>query len=338
MADSTGHLKTRPTQELEKYHFSPEIVKKIRNLQRKNNWYNFFAIGLDWLIIGSVIYLNYVIPTIWMYLISIIIIGSRMRGLDIMMHESSHHMLFKNRKLNKWITCFFAAYPIMISYHAYCKSHMTHHKYLWSEIDPDNIRYRLVGLDQPPKSKLQFFLRHCLKPIFLIHVPRYLVGMIKVTAYSKEEPLFDVIVRNIYWGTIITCSIIFGFWQELILFWLVPFLTTLQILKYWAEMAEHAGLESDQELFATRNSFGNWFERVLIHPHQNSYHLVHHLFPAIPHYNIKKAHLILMEDPEYQKAHHCTGFFLSMAPGFSSVIDDIQGRIPFWNKLKNKQQ
>ncbi|MBW7453177.1 fatty acid desaturase family protein [Paenibacillus sepulcri] len=336
MSDAASRLEETEHHELEKYRFSPEIRSHIRELQQQNNWYNYFAIGLDWLIISAVIALFYLKPTIWMYLISITIIGSRMRGLDIMMHESSHNMLFKNHKLNKWIACLFAAYPIMISYRAYIKGHMTHHKYLWSDIDPDKIRYKLVGLDNPPKSRMEFFLRHCLRPLTLVHVPRYLSGMIKVTMYSKEETRFDNIVRAVYWALIIFCSIFFGFWLELILFWVIPFMTTLQILKYWAEMAEHAGLENDKEMFATRNSFGNWFERALLHPHRNSYHLVHHLFPAIPHYNIKKAHLVLMEDSEYQKAHHCTGFFLSLAPGFSSVIDDIQGRIPFWNKLKGR--
>ncbi|OAB39744.1 fatty acid desaturase [Paenibacillus macquariensis subsp. macquariensis] len=321
---------------LEKHRFSSEIIQKIRLLQQKNNWYNIFAIALDWLIIFSLIMIYYYIfTTIWMYIIAIIIIGSRMRGLDIMMHESSHNILFKNRKLNKWVACLFCAFPIMISYSAYCKGHMTHHKYLWSEEDPDLIRYRIFGLDQPPKNRMEFFLRHLIKPLFLFHVPRYILGMIKVTMYSKDELRFDGIIRNLYYLLIIASSIVFGFWQELILFWVVPFLTTLQIIKYWAEMAEHAGLENEQEIFATRNSFGNWFERVIIHPHQNSYHLVHHLFPAVPHYNIRKVHLVLMDDFEYQKAHHCAGFFKSLVPGFSSVIDDVQGRLPFWNH-KNK--
>ena len=75
--------------------------------------------------------------------------------------------------------------------------------------------------------------------------PNYLIGMIKVTAYAKEEPRFDQIIRTLLFGAnMIICSICFGFWQELILFWESPFLTTFQMLKYWAEMAQHAGLES----------------------------------------------------------------------------------------------
>ncbi|MCM3598070.1 fatty acid desaturase family protein [Metabacillus idriensis] len=332
MNNLDSHIGEKPPQHLVKYQFSKEIRAEIRKLQKKNNWYNIFAIALDWFMISLVVTLYYIFPSIWVYLVSIFIIGSRMRGLDIMMHESSHNMLFKNKKLNKWITCIFAAYPIMISYQAYCKGHMTHHKYLWSEDDPDLIRYRIFGLDKPEQSKVKFFIFHFLKPLLLIHVPRYILGMIKVSMYSKDESRFDRYARNIYWLLIISSSVIFGFWDVLLLFWVIPFLTSFQILKYWAEMAEHAGLENEHEIFASRNSFGNWFERFLLHPHHNSYHLVHHLFPAVPHYNIKKAHLILMEDQEYRKAHHCTGFFVSLAPGFSSVIDDIQGRIPFWNK------
>ncbi|MCC2447567.1 fatty acid desaturase family protein [Bacillus cereus] len=332
MDNSKVQLEAKIPQPLKKYQFSKEIRNEIRELQARNNWYNIFAIGLDWLMVSISVCAYFLFPSIWVYLISILIIGSRMRGLDIMMHEASHNMLFENRKLNKWVTCFFAAFPIMISYQTYCKGHMTHHKYLWSEVDPDLIRYRIFGLDDPEQNRIRFFIFHFLKPLFLVHVPRYILGMVKVSMYSKDEPRLDRYARNIFWLAIIISSIVFGFWKIILLFWIVPFLTTFQILKYWAEMAEHAGLENEHEIFASRNSFGNWYERFLLHPHHNSYHLVHHLFPAVPHYNIKKAHLILMKDPTYRQAHHCTGFFKSLAPGFSSVVDDIQGRIPFWNK------
>ncbi|AIC95717.1 hypothetical protein BleG1_3153 [Shouchella lehensis G1] len=66
-------------------------------------------------------------------------------------------------------------------------------------------------------------------------------------------------------------------------------------------------------------------QRFLLHPDHDNYHLVHHLFPAVPHYNLKKAHLILMQDNKYKEAHHCTGFFKTFLPGFYSVIEDICG-------------
>lgn len=179
-------------------------------------------------------------------------------------------------------------------------------------------------MDQPAQKG--FLLRHIFRPFTLVHVPRYVYGTINVNLFSKEEPLTERLVRFGFWIIILTSSIIFGFWKELILFWFVPWLTTFQVIRYWSEMAEHAGLETDNPLYASRNSFGNLLERILIQPHHDTYHLVHHLFPALPHYNLKKAHLILMEVPEYREAHHCTGWFKAFAPGFFSVLDDIRGK------------
>ncbi|TCS97009.1 fatty acid desaturase family protein [Hazenella coriacea] len=317
-------LHSTPEEYLANTPIPKDIEQRVRKLQTRNNWYGFFALAMDWLIIAIAIYLAHIIPTIWMYLISIVLIGSRMRGLDNMTHEASHAMLFKNRFLNRWISSFFATFPVLKSFSTYRKSHFMHHRHLWTEKDPDFIRYKLNGLDQPVEKGWRFILKHVIRPLILIHVPGYIKGAISANFFSQDETISERCIRIGYWLLIISASILFGFWKELILFWLVPLLTTYQVISYWVEMGEHAGLKSQNALFASRNSFGGFLSRFLFHPHNDPYHLVHHLYPAVPHYNIKKAHLILMEFDEYRKAHHCMGFFKPFSPGFPSVIEDIQ--------------
>lgn len=301
-----------------------DIKKRVRKLQVRNNWSGFVSIGLDWLIIAAAIYLYSLVPTIWMYLISIVLIGSRMRGLDNMTHEASHAMLFQSRFLNKWVSCFFATFPVLKSFSTYRESHYKHHRHLWTDKDPDFLRYKLNGLDQPVEKGWKFVSKHVLRPLILVHVPAYIKGAVSANFYSRDEPFVERVARIGYWVGIVGASIWFGFWQELIFFWFVPLLTTYQVISYWVEMGEHAGLKSENAMLASRNSFGGWISRFLFHPHNDPYHLVHHLFPAVPHYHIKKAHLILMEFDEYRKAHHCMGFFRPFTPGFPSVLEDIQ--------------
>lgn len=311
---------------LEKAHFSKEIKKEIRNLQTRNNYSNALIIVLDWAIIAGAISFSIYFENWWSYLLSLIVIGSRMRAFDNLMHEASHFLLFKNRTVNKWVACLFVAYPVFTSFTAYCNSHYKHHRHLWDiEKDPDTKRYALIGLDKPQHSIKKFVFDHILKPLTLTHVPKYIAGTIKVNVTSKDEPGSEKLAKLLYWSAIISSSVIFDFWMYLILFWLVPLLTTFQVIRYWAEMAEHSGLKNEHELHSSRNTFGNPIQIFLLHPHNDNYHLVHHLFPAVPHYNLRKVHQILMRDKEYREAHHCTGFFKTFLPGFYSVIEDICG-------------
>lgn len=82
---------------IKKAKFSSEIRSSIKELHGRNNWYNFFSIGYDWAIIICAITFAKTFPSWWTYIISITIIGSRMRAFDNLMHEASHIMLFKNR-------------------------------------------------------------------------------------------------------------------------------------------------------------------------------------------------------------------------------------------------
>ncbi|KSZ63630.1 fatty acid desaturase [Staphylococcus epidermidis] len=304
--------------------FSKEIRKELKPLIKKNNYNNVIALLFDWFVIFSSILISVTFNNILIYLVAIILIGSRMRAFDNLMHEACHRFLFTNKFWNKWIACLFVAFSVFTSYTAYCNSHFQHHRNLWDEEnDPDTKRYRLVGLDKPQKSTKMFVKNHIVKVLLLFHVPKYIVGTVSANLYTKEVPKSEIWVKNIFWIAIITSSVIFNFWLYLILYWLIPILTTFQIIRYWAEMAEHSGLNNKSELTASRNTFGMPWTIFIFHPHHDNYHLVHHLFPAIPHYNLKKAHEILMKDTAYRNAHHCTGFFKTTLPGFYSVVKDI---------------
>ena len=133
--------------------FSKEIRKELKPLIKKNNYNNVIALLFDWFVIFSSILISVTFNNILIYLVAIILIGSRMRAFDNLMHEACHRSLFTNKFWNKWIACLFVAFSVFTSYTAYCNSHFQHHRNLWDEEnDPDTKRYRLVGLDKPQKS------------------------------------------------------------------------------------------------------------------------------------------------------------------------------------------
>jgi hypothetical protein len=52
----------------------------------------------------------------------------------------------------------------------------------------------------------------------------------------------------------------------------------------------------------THGSLGNWVGRFLLFPHHVNYHLEHHLYPAVPHYNLPALHRALAEKGALQGA------------------------------------
>ena len=77
------------------------------------------ALLFDWFVIFSSILISVTFNNILIYLVAIILIGSRMRAFDNLMHEACHRSLFTNKFWNKWITCLFVAFPVFTSYTAY---------------------------------------------------------------------------------------------------------------------------------------------------------------------------------------------------------------------------
>ena len=304
-------------------HFSKEMMAEIRDLQEKNNWYNLFAISLDWSLIFAAIWVSHFFSNIFIYLLAIIIIAGRMRGLDNLMHESSHNMLFKSRFLNKWVTCILVAFPVFTNYKPYCLSHYKHHKYLWTEKDPDTLELRLLGLGNTTITKKEFIFKYILGSFFIKHIFKNIRDCIFKLFTKEEQTHIEYFIKLSMWASIITLSIIFDFWLQLVLYWFVALVVIFPIIRFWSDLPDHSGLESSAPLYSSRNNYGSWIERMILSPHHDTYHIVHHLFPYIPHYNLRKAHLLLMENEEYAKAHHCTGFFKTWSPESSSVIDNV---------------
>jgi fatty acid desaturase len=82
-------------------------------------------------------------------------------------------------------------------------------------------------------------------------------------------------------------------------FWLLPMLTVLQPILRLRAVAEHGAVTDLGSTFTaarcnrTRGSLANWLGRALLFPHHVSYHLEHHLYPAVPHYHLPALHALL---------------------------------------------
>jgi fatty acid desaturase len=298
---------------------------ELARLRRRDNWRNVLYLGFDWAVIaGSIAAAHAVVgpvarPTA--YLIAVVVIGSRQRALMNLVHQASHRKLFANRRANDWAGRLLAAFPLLGSLEAYVCAHCRHHGYLWDpEKDPKVRMYGRLGLIEPAVQLRAFARLHVLRPIMLMHVPSNVVRF----ASGDGEPRRERLARVAFWACALAGIIGTGHAAELLRYWVVPYVTVFQVIRYWAEMAEHAGLASDDPWMATRSWTSHPLVEWLVAPHSDGFHLAHHLFPAIPHYRLAAAHRLLMQVPEYAMGHHCEGLFRRRRPDAPSVFDDIR--------------
>ena len=106
-------------------------------------------------------------------------------------------------------------------------------------------------------------------------------------------------------------SIIFVFWKLLILYWIIPLLTSFMFFMQIRSVAEHFAIEYEHPFNQTRTVISPYWERWLFAPHCVGYHIEHHLYPSTPFYQLPALHRRLVANDEYRKAGHITQGYLT---------------------------
>jgi fatty acid desaturase len=109
-------------------------------------------------------------------------------------------------------------------------------------------------------------------------------------------------------------------------FWLVPLFTSFAFFMILRQIVQHGnggrGWLTNTRVFLLRP-----FIRFSVFPIGQDYHLPHHLFATVPHYQLRKLHEVLSEYPEYQKeAVVVEGYFLPPhTPQTRPTVLDVLG-------------
>lgn len=298
----------------------PEHTRRqLLHLSGADNWHGALYVTLDWAIIGVAVATAMLWKSIFVYLLAVLIIGSRHRAMMNLLHQGSHNLLFKQRRLNAFVSNVFLGLPLLSTHASYTTEHLEHHKHTWNdELDPKTKRYRQLLL-VAPQNLAEFCVRHIVKPVLLLHMPFNVWSALR----KKGDTRKDIATRLSFWAAAVMVISYAGIWEEFFLYWVIPYISSFQIIRYFGEMAEHAGLQTTNAWLGTRAWSSVLPVRWLIAPHNDEMHLTHHLFPRIPHYRIKRAHDLLMHVPEYANAHHCYGLFWPGRAGAPSVMQDI---------------
>lgn len=304
------------------YKFDTSIQKEIKQLSKLDNWHCIQALLEDYFFIFISIFISYHISW-YFYPLSVLIIGARQRALATLLHEASHSTLAKNKYLNFVIGSFFSGYLILQSFTGYKKSHVDyHHRYFGNPLlDPDYYFHISEGLYNPRNSSV-FIKKYLIMPLLLAKVPNYLYALIKDRLSIKKTKQIETILMLTYLFTITVLSWVLNCEHLIILFWLIPYLTTFQIIGWFIELSEHYPLvgNNDIDIYMTRNRKSHWLEAFFLSIHNENYHLDHHLNPVTPFWNLPKVHQIRLKDTTYAKINNSAGgIFLSSNKSLSVI-------------------
>lgn len=290
-----------------RYRFSQSINQKLRKLQKKDNWHGIVGILVDYLFISAAIYLS--LFSYWFYPLSLLIIGSRQRALATLLHESVHKTLAANRILNYLLGTFFSGSLIFQSFSFYRYSHVKrHHAFLGNEkLDPDYQYYVKDNYKEMIEDENKI-----VKLILMIWTYFRYLRKNRIKFFSGFN--IESIIGCLYLSVLLSIFCFFGLFKYIFLFWLVPYFVTFPIVGLCIEISEHYPIVENKriDLYMSRNRFSHWVEGFLFSIHNENYHLIHHLRPGIPFWNMKKAHKILNEDKNYREINlGMGGIFLS---------------------------
>jgi len=281
-------------------HFTTEEIRELRVVREHRAW---LTVLVNYGLIAAAMALVAYRPNVLTVVLALCVIGTRQLGLAVVMHESAHYTLFKNRSLNDFVGNWLAGYPIYLSADMYRAHHLEHHAKTWTEGDPD-----LPLANKFPVSKASM-ARKVARDLLGVTGLKQLIGTTYLVAKVvrgeqvdagtlplrlEREPAIRMVV-----GTVATNVILFGvLWAlgqpMLYLLWVGAWLTTNKLVARIRSIAEHAVVPDPTDpMGQTRTVRAGWLERLFIAPNGVQYHLEHHLLMTVPHYNLPRFHEML---------------------------------------------
>jgi fatty acid desaturase len=279
----TGPAAVRP---LTRNDLAPEVRAEIRALQRLEPRRNLpllvlvpLAIFGLWAALG---------PGIVIRAAGTIALTAVLVSLSVIMHEGGHHLLFRSRFLNRLVASACGA-PVLISATAYRVLHLRHHAFERTERDPDDVE--TIARKGIPLVLVYYAL---LVTGTYLYLPHLAVGGWRA-AHSRGERAAIALEYALMAG------VMGGAWWLapgiMMRIWLLPMLIAGQVTNLRG-LAEHGLTTSGSPFTATRSVRTSPILALLLC--NLNLHLEHHLFPAVPWYNLPRVHRLLL--PAYRAA------------------------------------
>ncbi|NQV59349.1 MAG: fatty acid desaturase family protein [Alphaproteobacteria bacterium] len=278
----------------------------IKELSRQNDAKAWASVISLLAVIAACVTAAVVWWTPWVVVPAILIIASRQQACFVLAHDAAHYRLFQSRGLNDLVGRALAA-PVGISMRTYRVVHRLHHNHLYQPQDPD------IPLHGGYPRGRRYLIRKLLSDLTGRTAPKTFAYFLGAPAINDEapganQPLHDTtpalrqaarrdrrLVIAFHIGAPFL-AVLSGYGLAYLVLWILPLCTALQALLRLRAICEHGAVRDEQSpLLAARTNLGPAWLLWFLFPYRVNYHIEHHLYPAIPHYNLPACHRELQQ-------------------------------------------
>jgi fatty acid desaturase len=221
----------------------------------------------------------------WLAVPFVLVAAHFMHGLLIGLHEASHGLLRKSKRLNEFDGVLIGIFSLL-PFSLYRVVHQAHHVHLATERDTELWPFVLPKAPRWARLLAAFaeltlglfyspliFLRVFLRPDSPIRAERV-----------RKRIWMELGITLVAWTALLLVVAFGGFWKYLFWLYLAPGMIAAN-LQSWRKYIEHMGLTGNTVNSSTRSIvpkswFGRIFATTLLH---EPYHGVHHQNAGLPH-------------------------------------------------------
>lgn len=238
-------------------------------------------------------------PNPFTIVVGTLLLGGRLLGFGILVHECGHRTLFATQRLNEVVGGWLAAAPTFGNVGAYMRGHLVHHRKAGTADDPDLPNYRDYPITRTRlRRKLTRDLTGQTGWRTLKGIGASMARLPDLHPQARAAVVRGIVVNVGLFGLLLAAGA-----PWLYLPWLVAFVFVLPAISRVRQVSEHAAvpdlLDPDPRR-NTRTIRANLLWRGLVSPHNINYHLEHHILASVPIYNLQPMHELLARKGAYE--------------------------------------
>lgn len=264
-------------------------------MQKSNRSIFYFFFDVAWLVLAySLMGMILTKGNIWLLLLIPLLLSfaaNRWLAIGVLMHEAAHYNMHPKQRIND-LFGHITANLVMNNFRIYQHAHLRHHQHLKTSQDPDELLFRIMFRKNQEFTYLFNYFWFAFKN-----------GQEFGQATEAMKYPKDSAIKYLSQGSIIVFFLLTN-WKLALCHLFVVYLAV--VYNAARTLFEHWYTHADSRTYLHNSVLLN----LTIYAHCIGIHQLHHTYPSIPWYNLKKAHHFLNDHKKY------------------TDLDVLSGRIP----------